>query len=97
MNYPKEFVAKVKKQFPDDEELHQALDRNCIIVGAMLRQAANRGLPAEWIIKTLNEGDAKPVKREAEAIFQSQELYLEWLDHFKKRWGVTFFDLGIEE
>lgn len=78
MRYPKEFVAKVKAEFPDWTELHKKLDEGNAFVGRYLDDNSNFDMKAADIVKAFNEGRQDEVKKAAEQCVRRQELYAEW-------------------
>jgi hypothetical protein len=78
MEYPKTFVEKVKKEFPNWKEMHKHLDAGSSFVGRYLDDSSNFEMSAEAIVKAFNEGREQEVKKHAEEVLRKQKLYSEW-------------------
>jgi len=78
MEYPKEFVDKVKAEFPNLEELHRALDRGNISVGAYLEASRRFWMSPEEIVRAFNEGRSRELKNTAEKVIRCKKLFSEW-------------------
>lgn len=81
MEYPKEFVEKVKAEYPNWKELHEKLERGDIRVGSHLAEKSNLGMGPDEIVKAFNEGRQEDVKKSAEQCVRRKKLLVKW-------WGI---------
>ena len=78
MEYPKEFIEKVKTEYPNWKELHEKLQRGDIRVGDYLAEKSDFRMKADEIIKAFNEGRQEDVKNFAEKCIRCKKLHVEW-------------------
>lgn len=79
MKYPKKFIEKVKKEFPNNKELHKKLEEGNSIVGLFLKNDKEFEMSAFQIIEAFAEGRQEDVKKAAEKCVRREDLYLEWV------------------
>lgn len=77
-DYPAGFVTKVKAEFPDWKELHEALDTGDDFVGQLLDDSRRFSMKPEAIIKSLEGGKQDDVLEAAKRADRCNKLYLEW-------------------
>lgn len=85
MDYPKEFVKKVKREYPDWQDLHEALDAGNDFLGRLLDDSRHFAMKAEEIIAAFEEGCEYKVKRAAEKAVRRTKLYVEWGELYKNQ------------
>lgn len=78
MEYPEDFVDRVKAVFPDSRMVHDALDDGHSYVGEFLLSHVNDSVSPERIIELLDEGDVDLLRFEAEQCQKVGPLYDEW-------------------
>lgn len=75
MNYPKDFVERVKKAYPDWERLHEALNSGSIMVGKYL---SDNTCDSFLLDKILNAKSPEELKKSAKLALEKNMLYEEW-------------------
>lgn len=75
MNYPEDFVKRVKKAYPDWKRLHKALDSGSCMVGKYLSDNTCDSISLEKILKAK---DLKKLQNVAELALERNMLYTEW-------------------
>ena len=78
MIYSKEFIEKVKKEYPDWKDLHDKLERGDNRAGLLLAEKSNLGMSAAEIVKAFEEGRSADVEKAARESVRRKELYAEW-------------------
>lgn len=86
MIYSKEFIEKVKKEYPDWKDLHRALEMGDIRVGNYLAEKSNLDMDAEEIVRAFNEGREEDVFKSAEKCVRRKKLYVEWWNLQAESW-----------
>lgn len=75
MNYPKEFVEKVKKVYPNWKRLHEALDAGSYMVGRYLCDSTCDSVSLE---KILDADNIEDLKETAKLASERNSVYTEW-------------------
>ena len=78
MEYPEEFVKKVKAKLPDSTELHEALDSGSVIVGHYLDGERYFKMGPSTIIAAFERNCEYEVKEAAERTILCEDLCEEW-------------------
>lgn len=78
MEYPKEFIERVKEEYPDWGELHESLEQGTIFVGQYLKDKVGFEMSATQIVIAFNEGRQREVKEAAERCVRREKLRDEW-------------------
>ena len=76
--YPAEFVKRVKAEYPNFTELHQALDRGADIAGRYLDDSSQGGVSAREVVKMIDSKQVKQLREKADGLVRRQKLYGEW-------------------
>jgi len=76
--YTKEFIEKVKAEYPDRKDIHRMLDMGDIRVGNELAKKIHLDIDDAEIIRALDEGRYEDVKKAAEKRIRLKQLYAEW-------------------
>jgi hypothetical protein len=76
MEYPKEFVEKAKRLYPNWKRLHELLDKGSPFVNTLLREA--RPVNSISFAKVLNAKSLEELQEYAKLELERSELYLEW-------------------
>ena len=77
MFYPKKFKERVKKVYPNWEELHRALDRGDPLVGDYLYSHFCFGIPCNVILAATSLEALQSKVREQE---EKNNLYKDWVE-----------------
>lgn len=77
MEFPKNFVDKAKRLYPNWEKLHELLDKGSPFVHRLLYDAQPSGNIS--IVKVLNAESLEELQEYARTEIEKSELYLEWL------------------
>ncbi len=80
MFYPENFKNRVKKVYPDWDELHLGLDNGYEIVGRYLNDASHETISVEAVLAATSLEELKKI---AEAIKVKKELFREWNQLFR--------------
>jgi hypothetical protein len=87
MKYSKEFIEKVKAEYPRWMELHDKLDSGSRSVGEDIYNTSywegGIGMCASEILKAFDEGRQDDIKKAAEEKVRRQKLYDEWKDLYR--------------
>lgn len=86
MEYPREFIEKVKKEYPDLGELHKKLEMGDNRVGSYLAEKSKLGMGPNEIVRAFNEGRQEDVKKSAEQWGRRKKLHAEWWNLNADRW-----------
>jgi len=78
IDYPEDFIKRVKHEYPNIPELHQKLDEGSVWVGLMLQKEISISMRPSDIVKTFKEGHADEIKKTAEQAIRREALYKEW-------------------
>lgn len=82
--YSADFVARVKKVFPDLDDLHKHLDSGSEWVGRYLDDARGFSMKPDEIVKAFEGGDQEKVLEAAKRAKEINDLYKEWLKFYGK-------------
>lgn len=82
MIYPEDFITKVKKAYPNWEELHRKLDSGDVFVGRYLDDSSPTALSLDTVLTATS---LEELQEKARAIQQKGELYREWLDLYQNQ------------
>lgn len=82
MFYPKDFKARVKKAYPNWEELHQRLESGDVFVGRYLDDSSSTSLSLDTI---LNATSLEELQEKARLAQEKVELYREWSKLYKEQ------------
>lgn len=88
MIYSKEFIEKVKAEYPDQKDLHEKLERGDIRVGNYLAEKSQLDMDAEEIIKAFDEGRGEDVLESAKKCVRRKSLYNKWWELNAERWRI---------
>lgn len=77
MEYPKHFVDKAKRLYPNWQKLHELLDKGSPFVHSLLYEARPDGHVS--LARVLNAETLEELQEYARAEIEKEELYLEWL------------------
>ena len=75
MNYPEEFVKRVKAAYPTFGELHNHLDKGSAIVGRYLDDSSSGQIQPNWIVK---QSSLEVIKKAARVLLEKRTLYYDW-------------------
>jgi len=78
MEYPEAFVAKVKAEYPEWQELHRKLDSGDVFVGRYLDDNRHFEMSPTAIVIAFNDGRGHEVREAAEKAVRREQLYSEW-------------------
>jgi hypothetical protein len=79
MQYPNEFVEKVRTEYYDNEEICHAVECGRYSLGKYLTNEANKILTPEEIIFLFENGDEKEILKFANAIMRRKSIHSEWI------------------
>lgn len=82
MIYSEEFKTKVKKAYPNCEELHRKLDSGDAFVGRYLDDSSPTALSLDTV---LTETSLEELQQKARAAQEKAELYSEWCELFRNQ------------
>ena len=80
MEYPREFIKRVKLAYPTWGKLHEKLDIGDTFVGRYLADGRPLGIPPKKIIELLDDGEVDELRSIAMDADIKGELYSEWCD-----------------
>ena len=78
MEYPKHFVDKAKRLYPNWQKLHELLDKGSPFVHSLLYEARPDGNVS--LARVLNAETLEELQEYARTQIEKEELYLEWLN-----------------
>ena len=76
MEYPKNFVDRAKRIYPNWAKLHELLDKGSPFVGTLLRDAQPSGSIS--IVRVLNAETLEELQEYAKSELEKTELYAQW-------------------
>ena len=77
--YPADFIAKVKKEFPDWNKMHEFLDTGDEMVGRYLDDSRRFSIGFKDVIKDFENGKQDEILEMAKKSKRVEDLYAEWL------------------
>ena len=77
MEYPKNFVDKAKRLYPNWQKLHELLDKGSPFVHSMLYEARPDGTMS--FARVLNAESLEELQEYARTEIEKEELYQQWL------------------
>lgn len=82
--YPDDFIAAIKTEFPNDIDLHSALDGAETRVGEILKERAEIQIPPRKLLRLLKNGPKgrKELKAMAEKAIRMEALHSRWLTQY---------------
>lgn len=83
MEYPEEFVKKVKAEYPRLVGLHEGLNDGKFFVGYYLKNNCHFEMKPTNIVAAFDEGREHEVREAAEKAVRREQLYHEW-DKFRQ-------------
>jgi hypothetical protein len=86
-NYPGEFTKRVKEEYPDNKELHAALDSGDRSVSGLLHHASQGDISPEKIVTMIDQGKTRELRQEAEQLVRRKKLHEEWFTIDRKMNG----------
>jgi hypothetical protein len=79
--YTEEFIAKVKRIYPDSKEIHMHAEQHHGILGRYLDDSCKSTLDIDWIMK---QGHINVVHDRCRKEMEKVELYKEWCKDYAK-------------
>ncbi|MFH1956417.1 MAG: hypothetical protein ABIJ28_02105 [Patescibacteria group bacterium] len=83
MKYSKDFVKKVKAEYPDWEDLHNALATGNTFVGRYLDDSRYFEMSPAKIVEAFEQGREQDVLEAAKKVDRREKLYGEWSDLYQ--------------
>ena len=83
MFYPEDFKKRLKKAYPDWEELHWRLDNNDYMVGHLLKENMQSAISIDSVLAAKSLEDLQSM---AKAMEQRVKLYDEWCELYLCRY-----------
>ena len=80
MQYPAEFVSKVKATYPDWEDLHRHLDDGHPIVGRYLDDSRYWTMKPHLVVEMITTGRVEELLAEAQKKVIAGDLYSKWCE-----------------
>ncbi len=82
MFYPEDFKTRVKKAYPNWEDLHRRLDSGDVFVGRYLDDNSTTSLSLDTI---LNATSLEKLQEKARTAQEKVELYREWSNLYREQ------------
>ena len=82
MFYPEDFKTRVKKAYPNCEELHLGLDSGDVFIGRYLDDSSPTSLSLDTI---LNATSLEELQEKARLAQEKVELYCEWSKLYREQ------------
>ena len=76
--YPAKFVKLVKAEYPNYSELHRALDNGDQFAGRYLDDNSSGGISPKEVVKMIDQGKIKELRKKADQLVRRQKLYHDW-------------------
>lgn len=83
MEYPVDFVKKVKIVYPDWKELHEALVKGSVFVGGYLDDNRFFSMSPAKIVEAFEQGREQDVLEAAKQADERTKLYAEWCNLYQ--------------
>ncbi|MFA5211628.1 MAG: hypothetical protein WC414_04010 [Patescibacteria group bacterium] len=84
VDYPKEFVEKVKAFYPNNRALHDFLEKGDPNAGWLLEEDGTILFQAKDIVQLFSDKKENEILEKAQRVVAQKELYLEWNKIFQK-------------
>ena len=83
MEYPADFVKKVKEVYPTFEKLHEALEKGSEFAGRYLDDSCSFSMSPAKIVEAFEQGREQDVLTAAKSAVERTNLYAEWSDLYQ--------------
>ena len=86
MKYPQKFIDKCLSIYPNDKEIKTLLDDNSFLLGFELKKRSERVISSDEVLKAKEKGTIDKLKKRADIINNTKELYLEFVNLYEKQY-----------
>jgi hypothetical protein len=87
MDYPLDFVNKVKSLYPEQHNLFHYLEIGAVFAGRLLDDYRYKSITPSEIIAAFDKGTEQELKSKAEYIIACNEVYREWSQLYDEQVG----------